>query len=292
MSMPAFAWPEGRRVAVIVSVLLETWSEGKAPSYFPRTTPNKPGFRISPASTGRPMAARKACGGSRAFSTRSVSRRRCSATGARPSSIRTRSRNMCAPGTTSPVTATCRTRCSRRLTPEEERGRIRQTLDAIEKAGGKRPTGWITPIYGWSEHTIDIVVQEKLVWCSDALDLNLPYRQKTKSGSVVVIPWSDFVDNRALRASPQIYFDVYKETFDYLHACEPGSLHQRRRAQPFRRPPADVGDVPEGPAISVELPGRLVPAARRGGAVDARQQDRESDLRQPVLQPAVIASER
>ena len=44
MSMPAFAWPEGRRVAVIVSVLLETWSEGKAPSYFPRTTPNKPGI--------------------------------------------------------------------------------------------------------------------------------------------------------------------------------------------------------------------------------------------------------
>ena len=44
MSTPAFAWPEGRRVAVIVSVLLETWSEGKAPSYFPRTTPNKPGI--------------------------------------------------------------------------------------------------------------------------------------------------------------------------------------------------------------------------------------------------------
>jgi hypothetical protein len=71
---------------------------------------------------------------------------------------------------------------------------------------------------------MDIVVQEKLRWCSDALDANLPYQQKTKSGSVVVIPWSDFVDNRALRASPQIYFDVYKETFDYLHACEPGSL--------------------------------------------------------------------
>jgi peptidoglycan/xylan/chitin deacetylase (PgdA/CDA1 family) len=110
------------------------------------------------------------------------------------------------------------------LTPEEERSRIRQTLDAIEKAGGRRPTGWITPIYGWSEHTMDIVVQEKLTWCSDALDANLPYQQKTESGSVVVIPWSDFVDNRALRASPQIYFDVYKETFDYLHACEPGSL--------------------------------------------------------------------
>ena len=70
-------------------------------------------FRISPASTGRPMAARKACGGWRGSSTRSASRRRCSATAARPKSIRTRSRNMCAPVMTSPGTATCRTRCSR-----------------------------------------------------------------------------------------------------------------------------------------------------------------------------------
>jgi hypothetical protein len=38
-----FAWPGGRRVAVIVSLLLESWSEGKAPSYFPRTTPLKEG---------------------------------------------------------------------------------------------------------------------------------------------------------------------------------------------------------------------------------------------------------
>src|SRR4029453_2633337 len=44
MSTSPFAGPKGRRVAVIVSVLLETWSEGKAPSYFPRTTPNKQGI--------------------------------------------------------------------------------------------------------------------------------------------------------------------------------------------------------------------------------------------------------
>ena len=30
-------------IAVLVSILFETWSDGKAPSYFPRTTPLKPG---------------------------------------------------------------------------------------------------------------------------------------------------------------------------------------------------------------------------------------------------------
>ncbi len=224
MSKPAFAWPEGRRVAVIVSVLLETWSEGKAPSYFPRTTPNKPGipdiaginwstyggkegvWRLARILDEVELKATLFCNGRSAE--------------IYPDAVAQYVRA----GHDVAGHGYLQDEVFAQLTPEEERGRIRQTLDAIEKAGGKRPTGWITPIYGWSDHTMDIVVQEKLVWCSDALDSNLPYQQKTKSGSVVVIPWSDFVDNRALRASPQIYFDVYKETFDYLHACEPGSL--------------------------------------------------------------------
>jgi peptidoglycan/xylan/chitin deacetylase (PgdA/CDA1 family) len=82
----------------------------------------------------------------------------------------------------------------------------------------------VTPIYGWSENTIDYLAEAKLQWCSDALDASVPYPQQTKSGKIVMIPWSEFVDNRALRASPRIYFDVYKDMFDYLHACEPGAL--------------------------------------------------------------------
>src|SRR4030095_9917342 len=86
------------------------------------------------------------------------------------------------------------------------------------------PTGWVTPIYGWSENTMDYIVEAKLTWCSDSLDRSVPCVQKTKGGSIVLLPWSDFVDNRVLRTNPQIYFDVYRETFDYLHACEPGAL--------------------------------------------------------------------
>ena len=82
----------------------------------------------------------------------------------------------------------------------------------------------MTPIYGWSENTLDYLAEAKLAWCSDALDASVPYPRKTASGSIVMIPWSEFVDNRALRASPRIFFDVYKDTFDYLRACEPGGL--------------------------------------------------------------------
>ena len=224
MSSQPFAWPEGRRVAVIVSVLLETWSDGKAPSYFPRTTPNKPGIPdiagINWSTYGgkegvwRLLRIVNECGiKSTLF---------CNGRSAElyPDAVN----GFVRAGHDVAGHGYFQDEVFAQLTPDQERGRIRQTLDAIEKAGGRRPTGWITPIYGWSEHTMDIVVQEGLVWCSDALDSNLPYRQKTDSGSVIVIPWSDFVDNRALRASPQIYFDVYKETFDYLYWREPPAL--------------------------------------------------------------------
>jgi hypothetical protein len=39
----AASWPEGKRIAILVSILLENWSEGRSPTYFPRTTALKSG---------------------------------------------------------------------------------------------------------------------------------------------------------------------------------------------------------------------------------------------------------
>ena len=53
-----------------------------------------------------------------------------------------------------------------------------------------------------------------------ALDSSLPRVQKTASGTIVALPWSDFVDNRVLRSSPRDYYDAYVETFEYLRSHE------------------------------------------------------------------------
>src|SRR4051794_14794528 len=37
-------WPNGAKVAVLVSYMLETWSPGRWPSYFTRTSPLKEGY--------------------------------------------------------------------------------------------------------------------------------------------------------------------------------------------------------------------------------------------------------
>jgi len=69
-------------------------------------------------------------------------------------------------------------------------------------------------------------VKEGVNWHADALDISLPRRQFTGSGSIMAFPWSDFVDNRVLRSSPRDFYDAYRETFDYLYANEPlGLIH-------------------------------------------------------------------
>ena len=50
------------------------------------------------------------------------------------------------------------------LDVERERETIKKTLDILEKTAGKRPTGWVTPIYGWSENTLDYLAEAKLAW--------------------------------------------------------------------------------------------------------------------------------
>lgn len=76
----------------------------------------------------------------------------------------------------------------------------------------------------WTEHTADFLTQEKVVWQGDANYLDLPRRVATRYGTLVHIPHSDYTDNRVVWLSPQQYFDVYKDTFDYLHQHEPMSL--------------------------------------------------------------------
>ena len=149
------SWPGGKPIAVLVSILFETWSEGKAPSYFPRTTPLKPG------TVDRGAIQWAQYGGNEGLWR----------------ILRTLDRHSV------PATIFCSGRCGELypqviaaaaeaghdiaghgytqdglfcyMTPAEERAAIRKTLDALERACGIRAQGWATPAYSWTEHTFD-----------------------------------------------------------------------------------------------------------------------------------------
>lgn len=224
--MPSAAFPEGKRIAVLTSVLLESWSEGKSPTYFTRTTPLKPGMVDHAGIEWSEFGGRE--GIWRIL--RVLERARVKATiftnalsaERFPEAVRAAVKAghaIAGHGWSQDIYLSD-------LTGDEQQAMIRRCLDALERASGTRPQGWVCNVYSWNQDTFERLVREGVRWHSDALDASLPRLQHTAAGPIVAIPWCDFVDNRVLRASPRDYFDVYKDTFDYLHASEPtGLLH-------------------------------------------------------------------
>jgi peptidoglycan/xylan/chitin deacetylase (PgdA/CDA1 family) len=219
-----FAWPGGKRIAVLISVLLESWSDGKSPHYFTRTTPLKPGATDFAGIQWSQYGGEE--GIWRIVRTLDECHMRGSvfANGRAAELYPDAFKQIVRSGHVVEGHGYAQDQYFLEMPPEQQRATIRKVLDILEKASGSRPEGWATPVYGWNEHTFDLLVQEGVKWYADALDNSLPRAEKTTSGSLVALPWSEFVDNRVLRASPRDYYDAYKDSFDYLYAHEPAGL--------------------------------------------------------------------
>jgi peptidoglycan/xylan/chitin deacetylase (PgdA/CDA1 family) len=213
-------WPDGKRVAIVVSVLLETWAGGTSPTYFPRTTPLKAGTVDLPGHNWSEYGAQEGV-----WRLLGILER----TGV-PASVFANALS----AETYPDLVRAIVRCGHHvqahgyaqneylldLSDEAQQKTIRGCLDILERHAGTRPDGWVTPVYGSNAITHELLVKEGLRWHADALDTSLPRLQKTPAGTIVALPWSDFVDNRVLRSSPRDYYDAYVETFDFLRAQE------------------------------------------------------------------------
>jgi peptidoglycan/xylan/chitin deacetylase (PgdA/CDA1 family) len=224
MTAPSFAWPDGKKIAVSVMVLLETWSDGKGAPYSVQTTSLKPGtIDHSGIAWGR-------FGGNegiwriiRILDHYGVRGTFCP--NARSAELYSDAiRHLVDTGHEVAGHGYYQDELMVYMSAEEEQRTIRRSLDLLTQISGKRPTGWASPVLAWSENTFDLLVQEGLVWHSDAKDIGMPQRIKTRNGAIMALPVSDFADNRVLRSSPRDFYDVYKDTFDYLYEQEPMSM--------------------------------------------------------------------
>jgi len=224
MKHPSFAWPDGKRIAVSVMVLLETWSDGKSAPYSIQTTSLKAG------TVDHSGIAWGQFGGNEGIwrILRILGRHGVRGTfcpNARSAELYADAiRHLAGAGHEVAGHGVFQDELMVYLAPEEERRAIRQSLDILARVSGARPRGWASPVLAWSEHTFDFLAEEGLLWHSDAKDIGMPRRIATKSGTIMALPVSDFADNRVLRASPRDFFEVYRDTFDYLRAEEPMSM--------------------------------------------------------------------
>ena len=219
-----FAWPHGARMAVVVTCLLENWSDGKGPPFTVQTTALKPGTPDRAAMTWGTYGVRagvwrllKILGDNKVPATFAANAHSLELNPAAARQIIASGHEICAHSYLQDTILAY-------LTKEEERAVIGKTIDVIGKMSGKPPKGWLSPVLASSEHTEALVAEAGLLWYGDYNHIDLPFCIDVAGRTIVALPHSDFADHRVLRGNPRDWYDVYQDTFDYLYRNEPTSF--------------------------------------------------------------------
>jgi peptidoglycan/xylan/chitin deacetylase (PgdA/CDA1 family) len=216
-----FEWPHHARIAVVVTCLLENWSDGKGPPFTVQTTALKPGTPDRASMTWGTYGGRagvwrllKILDENKVPATFAANAHSLELNPAAARQIIASGHEICAHSYLQDTILAY-------LSPEEERAVIRKARDVIEAVSGQAPKGWISPVLASSDRTETMVAEEGFLWYGDYNHIDLPFCVDVGARTIVALPHSDFADHRVLRGNPRDWFDVYKDTFDYLYRNEP-----------------------------------------------------------------------
>jgi len=217
----AFRWPNRAKVAVVVTCLLENWSDDKGPPFSVQTTALKPGTHDRAAMTWGRYGGRngiwrllKILNENKAPSTFCANAQSMELAPRAVDQILKSGHEIAAHSYTQDALMAY-------LSPDEERAMIRKCNDVFRKMTGAKAKGWISPVLAPTANTEALVAEEGFLWYGDYNNIDLPFCVNTEKGTVVALPHSDFADHRVLRLSTRDWYDVYQDTFDYLYANEP-----------------------------------------------------------------------
>ena len=105
---------------------------------------------------------------------------------------------------------------------EAERSVIRKTLEIYKQVVGRDAKGWLSSSLRSTPNTIDLIAEEGLTFFCDLLNDDQPYLVKTRSGKdIVSVPYSSEVNDFTvfMRQGKDVEgaFSVFKEQFDWLY---------------------------------------------------------------------------
>ncbi len=132
-----------------------------------------------------------------------------------------------------------------RMSEGEEREYIKTSVDALKKATGTAPSGWIGPEYGESARTPQLLAEAGIRYICDWANDEQPYRINASQGEIFALPvMLELDDINALwdrRVPVDRYGLLLKEGFDtmYQDSAKNGrvmvlNLHPWLIGQPFR----------------------------------------------------------
>jgi allantoinase len=220
---PGFQWPNNARMAVVMTCLLENWSEGKGPPFSVQTTSLRPGTHDRAAMTWGTYGGRagvwrllKILDENRIPSTFIANARALELNPAAAKQIIKSGHEIAGHSYAQDDLLAY-------LGPQEEREIIQRCVRIIADIAGTRPKGWLSPVLASTERTESILAEEGFLWYGDYNHIDLPFVVPVGPKSIVALPHTDFADHRVLRQNPRDWYDVYKDTFDYLYNNEPTS---------------------------------------------------------------------
>lgn len=112
--------------------------------------------------------------------------------------------------------------------PHAERSAIVATRDALAKAAGSTPRGWMSPRGTCSVNTVSLLAEEGFSWFGDAFDDDRGYAGDTRP-PLVTIPFTMEVNDLPLRMKHGLPADQFEIAFDQMLAATrrfaDGDLH-------------------------------------------------------------------
>jgi peptidoglycan/xylan/chitin deacetylase (PgdA/CDA1 family) len=73
-------------------------------------------------------------------------------------------------------------------TREEQHYWLRRGIEVIERITGKRPRGWRAPLYNFSDHSADLLIEEGFVYDASLMGDDVPYVLCTAQGELIELP--------------------------------------------------------------------------------------------------------
>lgn len=131
------------------------------------------------------------------------------------------------------------------MTEQEEREYIRESIDALATATGKKPVGWVSPEFNETVRTPSLLAAEGIEYVCDWANDEQPYQMTVPDGQLTALPvhldLDDVFTHGNRNVTIQEYGEIARDVFDELHRSGADnartlvlSIHPWLIGQPFR----------------------------------------------------------
>lgn len=224
----SFSWPGGRKVAVVVNVAYEAWSDGKAPGIGPMGNPLPAGAFDTNARSWGNYAAYQGIDRVLRLLDRTKVRASVMVSGILAERLPQNVRAIAEAGHEVIGHSYSQDVVPAMLNEEADKRNVDTTTALIEAAIGRKPKGWASPRSTPSVHTLRSLIGAGYDFHSDAMDADRPYTQTFDNGSIVAIPFAmdinDLPHSMRWGRTPRQYVEMFDEVLGHSLASEDGAL--------------------------------------------------------------------